>query len=64
MNIEDVLKLLEQRSKEHRDTANSKTATTPEARIAVQVDTAIADELDRVIAQIRAKLSRRDAAAR
>ena len=59
MDVEDVLKLLEQRSKEHRDRAAPKTAATPEERIAAQIDSSIAEELDALIAEIRAKLSHR-----
>jgi hypothetical protein len=59
MDVEEVLKLLEQRNKEHRDRATSKSAATPEERIAAQIDSSIAEELDALIAEIRAKLSHR-----
>jgi hypothetical protein len=58
MDVEDVLKLLEQRRNEHRDRAESKVVTIkPEERIAAQIDASIATELDALIAEIRAKLS-------
>jgi hypothetical protein len=55
-DVEEVLKLLEQRRNEHRDRADSKTAATPEERIAVHIDSTIAQELVTLIAEIRAKL--------
>ena len=57
MDAEEVLKLLEQRSKERRDRATPKAAATPEERIAAQIDSSMAAELDALIAEIRAKLS-------
>jgi hypothetical protein len=57
MDVEDVLKLLEQRSKQHRDRVTPKAAAAPEERIAAQLDSSIAEELDSLIAEIRAKLS-------
>lgn len=46
MDIEDFLKLLEQRRNEHRDRAESKVVTIkPEERIAAQIDASIATEL-------------------
>lgn len=57
MDVEDVLKLLEERSKQHRDRVTFKAAATPEERIASQLDSSIAEELDSLIAEIRAKVS-------
>jgi hypothetical protein len=58
MDVEDVLKLLEQRRNEYRDRADFKVvAIKAEERIAAQIDTSIATELDTLIAEIRAKLS-------
>jgi hypothetical protein len=65
MDVEEVLKLLEQRRSEHWGRANSKAAATPEQRIAVQIDSSIAQELETLIAEIRPKLSpRKDVPAR
>jgi hypothetical protein len=61
MDVEEVLKLLEQRRKDHRDRADSKAAATPEERIAVQIDSSIAQELETLIDEIRAKLYSRSA---
>ena len=50
MDVQEVLTLLEQRSKEHRDRAESQVVdTTPEERIAAQIDALIATELDACI---------------
>jgi hypothetical protein len=58
MDVDEVLKLLEQRSNEHKDRADSKVvAIKPEERIAAQIDASIAGELDTLIAEIRAKLA-------
>ena len=54
MNVEEVLKLLDQRSKQHKDRVTTKAAATPEERIAAQIDASIATELDALIAEIRA----------
>ena len=66
MDIEEVLKLLEHRRNEHRDRADAKVvAIKPEERIAAQIDSSIATELDTLIAEIRARLSpRKDVPAR
>jgi hypothetical protein len=55
MEIEEVLQLLEQRSKEHADRGNCMHAEmlTPEARIAFQMHSSIARELDEIIFEIR-----------
>jgi hypothetical protein len=58
MDVEEVVKLLEQRRNEHKDRADSKVvAIKPEERIAAQIDASIAQELGTLIAEIRAKLS-------
>ena len=66
MDVDEVLKLLEQRRNEHEDRADSKVvATQPEERIAAQIDASIAAELDTLIAEIRAKLApEKDVSAR
>jgi len=57
MDVQEVLTLLEQRRNEHRDRADAKVvAIKPEERIAAQIDASIAQELDTLIAEIRAKL--------
>jgi hypothetical protein len=48
MDVDQVLKLLEQRRKR---------AIKPEERIAAQIDASIGAELDTLIAEIRAKLA-------
>ncbi len=55
MEIEEILQLLEQRSKEHADRGNCMHAgmLTPEARIALQIHSSIAKELDEIIFEIR-----------
>jgi hypothetical protein len=58
VDIEEVLKLLEQRRNEHRDRTDAKVvAINAEERIAAQIDTTIAQQLDTLIAEIRARLS-------
>lgn len=55
MEIEEVLELLEQRSKEHADRGNCTHAEmlTLEARIALQMHSSIARELDEIISEVR-----------
>ena len=57
MDLEDVLELLEKRSQEHRERSECKIATrTPEGRIAAQIHASVAEELDRLIAEIHEKM--------
>jgi len=58
MKIEEVLQLLEQRSKEHTDRGNCMHAEmlAPEARIALQTHSTIARALDEIIVEIRQRL--------
>ena len=58
VDVEEVLKLLEQRRNEYQDRADFKVvAIKPEERITAQIETGIARELDALIDEIRAKLS-------
>jgi hypothetical protein len=58
MEIEEVLHLLEQRSKEHADRGNCTHAEklTPEARIALQIHSSLARELQNIIFEVRQRL--------
>jgi hypothetical protein len=57
MNVVEVLELLEKRSKEHKESSDCRALTrTPEGRIAAQIHSSIAEELDALVAEIRERM--------
>ncbi len=58
MDIAEVLELLERRSQEHKQRRDCRARIpSPEARIAAQIHASVAEELDKVIAEIRERMA-------
>jgi len=58
MDVAEILKLLEDHSKEHKERSKCKIAMrSPEGRIAAQIHASVAEELDGLIAEIHQKMA-------